>query len=374
MVILKQIQAAMLSMALATSVATAKTPQSAAPASEPTQDLQQLVAPIALYPDALVGQILAGATYPTQVVDAARWIRDNPDLKGQQLAAEVDKQPWDPSIKALTQFPSVLDNMNQNLSWTSALGDAYFNDPQNVISAIQALRADAEKAGTLKSTPEQTVTTQGQTIAIQPSNPEVVYVPQYSPATVYGTSIEPYPGYSGWDVAGASLLSFGVGTAIGAAARPWGWGHWGMDWHGGNVNFNRNAYVSRSNAFVNRNAGRYGGAYRGGAYRGNYANRNMAANRAGNLSRSYAGRGQGGQAFANRERQSAAASRGFGQAGQFSRGTSGGAFGGYRQGGAARMDSARGRSSFGGGGRSFSGGGGRSFGGGGRGRGGGGRR
>jgi len=270
----------------------------------------------------------------------------------------------------LTQFPSVLDNMNQNLSWTSALGDAYFNDPQTVMSAIQALRADAERAGTLKSTPEQTVTTQGQTIVIQPSNPEVVYVPEYSPATVYGTSIAPYPGYSGWDVAGAALLSFGVGTAIGAAARPWGWGHWGMDWHGGNVNFNRNAYVSRSNAFVNRNAGRYGGAYRG-----NYAGRNMAANRAGNLSRSYAGRSQTGQAFANRERQSAAASRGFGQAGQFSRGTSGGALGGYRQGGAARMDSARGRSSFGGGGRSFSGGG-RSFGGGrgGGGRGGGGRR
>jgi hypothetical protein len=364
MVILKQIQAAMLSVAIAISAVAAEAPQSAAPPSEPLQDLQQLVAPIALYPDALVGQILAGATYPTQVVDATRWIRDNPDLKGEQLAAEVDKQPWDPSIKALTQFPSVLDNMNQNLSWTSALGDAYFNDPQNVMSAIQALRADAKKAGTLKSTPEQTVTTQGQTIAIQPSNPEVVYVPQYSPATVYGTSIEPYPGYSGWDVAGASLLSFGVGTAIGAAARPWGWGHWGMDWHGGNVNFNRNAYVSRSNAFVNRNAGRYGAAYRG-----NYAGRNMAANRAGNLSRSYAGRSQAGQAFANRDRQSAAASRGFGQAGQFSRGTSSGALGGYRQGGAARMDSARGRSSFGGGGRSF-GGGGRSFGGGGRGGGG----
>src|SRR5215471_4209791 len=372
MVILKQIQAAMLSVALATSVATAKTPQSAAPASVPAQDLQQLVAPIALYPDALVGQILAGATYPTQVVDAARWIRDNPNLKGEQLSAEVDKQPWDPSIKALTQFPSVLDNMNQNLSWTSALGDAYFNDPQNVMRAIQALRADAERAGTLKSTPEQTVTTQGQTIVIQPSNPEVVYVPEYSPATVYGTTIAPYPGYSGWDVAGASLLSFGVGTAIGAAVGGWGWGwgHWGTDWHGGNVNFNRNAYVSHSNAFVNRNAARYGGAYRGGAYGGNYAGRNMAANRADNLSRSYAGRSQTGQAFANRDRQSAAASRGFGQAGQFSRGTSGGALGGgYRQGGAARMDSARGRSSFGGGGRSF-GGGGRSFGGGGRGGGG----
>src|SRR5215469_8162077 len=168
MVILKQMQAIVLSVAIATSAIAAQAPQPAA-SSEPNQDLQQLVAPIALYPDALVGQILAGATYPTQVVDAARWIRDNPGLKGEQLGAEVDKQPWDPSIKALTQFPSVLDNMNQNLSWTSALGDAYFNDPQNVMSAIQALRADAKKAGTLKSTPEQTVTMQGQSIVIQPS-------------------------------------------------------------------------------------------------------------------------------------------------------------------------------------------------------------
>jgi hypothetical protein len=347
MAILKQIQAALLSVAFATSAIAAQAPQPAAPASEPTQDLQQLLAPIALYPDALVGQILAGATYPTQVVDAARWIRDNPNLKGEQLAAEADKQPWDPSIKALTQFSSVLDNMSQNLSWTSALGDAYFNDPQNVMRAIQRLRAEAKKAGALKSTPEQTVTTEGQTIVIQPANPEVVYVPQYSPATVYGTTIAPYPGYSGWDLAAASLLSFGVGTAVGAAVGGWGWGwgHWGMNWGGGTVNFNRNAYVSRSNAFVNRNAGRYG------AYRGNYAGGNVAANRTGNLSRSYAGRNQAGQAFANRDRQSAAASRGFGQAGQFSRGTSSGALGGYRQGGAARMDSARGRSSFGGGGR-----------------------
>jgi Protein of unknown function (DUF3300) len=372
MVILKQIQAVMLSVVVATSAIAAKAPQTSS-AAEPTQDLRQLVAPIALYPDALVGQILAGATYPTQVVDAARWIRDNPGLKGEQLAAEVDKQPWDPSVKALTQFPSVLDNMNQNLSWTSALGDAYFNDPQGVMGAIQALRADAKRSGALTSTPEQTVTTEGQTIVIQPANPEVVYVPQYSPATVYGTTIAPYPGYSGWDVAGASLLSFGLGTAVGAAVGGWGWGHWGMNWHGGTVNFNRNAYVSHSNAFVNRNAGRYG-AYRGGAYGGNYANRNVTANRAGDLSRSYAGRNQAGQAYANRERQSASASRGFGQAGQFSRGTNSGALSGFRQGGTARMDSSRGQASFGGarsagGSRSF-GGGGRSFGGGGRGGGG----
>jgi hypothetical protein len=332
-----------------------------------------LVAPIALYPDALVGQVLAGSTYPTQVVEAGRWVSENANLKGEQLAAEVEKQQWDPSIKALTQFPSVLNNMSQNLSWTSSLGDAYFNDPQGVLSAIQALRADASQAGNLKSTEQQTVTTQGQNITIEPANPEVVYVPQYSPA-VYGTPVESYPGYSGWGVAAASAISFGVGTAIGAAAGGWGWGHWGMNWGGGSVTFNRNNFVSRSNTFANRNYA---------ANRANFANRanagrNLAArpggagnvygNRAGGFAGSNAARTQ---AFSNRERQSAAVSRGFGNAGVASRGASGSAFSGVRQGGSARMDSARGASSFGG---ARMGGGGGGFRGGGGGRGGGGRR
>jgi hypothetical protein len=271
--------------------------------------------------------------------------------------------------------------MSKNLTWTSSLGDAYFNDPDGVMNAVQALRKDATNAGTLKSTPEQTVTTEGQTIIIQPANPEVVYVPDYSPAVVYGTAIEPYPGYSGWEVAAASALTFGAGMFMGAAMSGWGWGwgHWGMDWHGGNVNFNRNAYVSRSNTFANRNtrynqanrAGRVGAANRGAANRGavnrGAAGGNLAARNkpsAGNL-----GRGQAGQGLGNRS--GTAANRGFGQAGQGSRGTRGNTFSGFGQGGSARSSSSRGRSSFGGGGRSF-GGGGRSFGGGG-GRGGGGR-
>src|SRR5262249_53619922 len=146
------------------------------------------------------------------------------------------KQPWDPSIKALTQFPSVLQKMSENLSWTSSLGDAYFNDPEGVMSAIQTLRRDASNAGTLQSTQEQTVTTQGQNVVIEPANPDVVYVPHYSPA-VFGTPVESYPGYSGWGTAAASAISFGVGTAIGAAAGGWGWGHWGMNWGGGSVTY-----------------------------------------------------------------------------------------------------------------------------------------
>jgi hypothetical protein len=394
MVILKQVQAIVISAALTASVIAAQAPaggttQTMATASAaPTPgELKQLAAPIALYPDELVGQVLAGATYPTQVVEAAEFIKQNPNLKGEQLGAAVDKKPWDPSIKGLSQFSTVLDNMAQNLAWTSALGEAYVNDPQALMKAIQALRAEAKNAGNLKSNQQQTVTTEGQTIVIQPANPEVVYVPQYSPAVVYGTSYPAYPGYSGWDTFAASALSFGVGTLVGAAAGGWGWGwgHWGADWHGGNVNFNRNAYVSRSNTFANRNV------------TGNYANRNFSnrnfsnsnlsgrnfaapGNRPGTLP---ANRGAGNfnrsaalnqaNALANREKMSPSASRGFGQAGARSTGTRSNAFSGMRQGGSARFDGARGASSFsGGGGRSFSGGGGRSFGGGG-GRGGGGR-
>jgi hypothetical protein len=111
------------------------------------EELQQLVAPIALYPDALVSQILAGATYPTEVVEADRWVQDNPNLKGKDLANAVDQQPWDPSIKALTQFPSVLANMDKNLSWTSALGEAYANQSEAVMNAVQVMRARAQAAG-----------------------------------------------------------------------------------------------------------------------------------------------------------------------------------------------------------------------------------
>jgi Protein of unknown function (DUF3300) len=377
--ILRQVDAVILSFAIATPALAVPNPQTAnAPAGQnqgtaqappmessvpSPKELQPLVAPIALYPDALIGQILAGATYPTQVVEAERWVQQNSSLKGEKLAAEVDKQPWDPSIKALTQFPSVLQNMSRNLSWTSSLGDAYFNDPDGVMTAIQALRKDATNAGTLKSTPEQTVKTEGQTIVIQPANPEVVYVPQYSPAVVYGTTVEPYPGYSGWEVAGASALSFGAGMFMGAAMSGWGWGwgHWDMDWHGGNVNFNRNAYVSRSNTFANRNT-RYNAANRRAAT-GNVTGRAKptGTNRTG----VGAGGGRTGQGFSGRERLSSGASRGFGQAGQASRGTRGNTFSGLSQGGSARKESLRGSSSFRSGGGGFRGGGG--FGGGRRG-------
>src|SRR2546422_4225849 len=141
--------------------------------------LDQLVAPIALYPDALVAQILGACTYPTEIVEADRWMQEHSGLKGQELAQAVDQQSWDPSIKALTPFPSVLANLDKNLSWASALGDAYVNQQQAVLDAVQEMRGRAQQQGNLTSTSEQTVTDQGPTIVIQPADPEIVYVPTY---------------------------------------------------------------------------------------------------------------------------------------------------------------------------------------------------
>jgi hypothetical protein len=193
-------------------------PAQAAPLT-PTQ-LQQLVAPIALYPDALVAQILAAATYPGQVVEADRWMQQHTGFTGEQLAPEVDQQPWDPSVKALTQIPSVLANMDKNLSWTSALGDASINQPQDVMQAIQVMRQRAQQAGNLQTTPQQQVAQRGQTIVIEPADPQVVYVPQYDPSAVYGAPVIAWPGwvwYPGLYVPGCSRRVsryFAAGTPV----------------------------------------------------------------------------------------------------------------------------------------------------------------
>src|ERR1700694_2124079 len=221
---------------------------SASPVKPSPEELQQLVAPIALYPDALVAQILAAATYPTQIVEADRWMQRHSNLKGQELAKEVDKQDWDPSVKALAQFPSVLENMDKNLSWTSSLGEAYINQPQDVTDAVQTLRQQARNAGHLNSSEQEKVTTQGNTIVIEPANPEVVYVPAYDPWLVYGPSVAFYPGWVG--VPGVFAvgpgIAFDVGIGIGVfAGFGWGWHHWGADWHGHNVSYNHATYISR---------------------------------------------------------------------------------------------------------------------------------
>ena len=173
----------------------AQVPPQAAQAPPYTQqtpeEMQQLVAPIALYPDSLVAQILAASTFPEQVVEADRWVQAHPDLKGDDLGKAVDQQPWDPSVKALTAFPSVLGNMDKNLSWASSLGDAYYNQQQEVMDAVQVMRRRAQEAGNLKTTPQQTVTEQGSETTIAPASPDIVYVPAYDPWSVYGGPIGP---------------------------------------------------------------------------------------------------------------------------------------------------------------------------------------
>jgi uncharacterized membrane protein YgcG len=331
----------------------AQSPQAPPYTQQTPEQLQQLVAPIALYPDSLVAQVLAASTFPAEIVEADRWLQANPDLKGDALAQAVDQQSWDPSVKALTAFPSVLGNMDKNISWTSSLGDAYYNQEQNVMDAIQVMRQKAQEAGNLKDTPQQTVQTQGSTIVIQPAAPDVVYVPAYDPWLIYGYPVAAWPGwypYPGIWYGGPSLF-WGVGFGIGFyGGYGWGWGHWGVGWGGRTVIYNNNRYYSRSNTFYNRN-----NYYRAGGERGVANNVNRAPanvyNHPGGRDTPFHGNTQ--------------AARGFDQAhGQT--GTRSSGFSGYDHGGEARSYSSRGSASFGGGGGgSHGGGGGGSHGGGG---------
>jgi hypothetical protein len=204
------------------------------------EELEQMVAPIALYPDSLLTQILMASTYPLEIVQAARWAKQNENLKGDGLAIELEKQNWDPSVKSLVNFPQILQMMNEKLDWTAKLGDAFLAQQKDVMDSVQKLRKKAQAEGNLKTTKEQTVVVQKetQTIIIEPANPQVVYVPAYNPTVVYGTWAYPaypppppyyYPGYT----AGAFLTGVAVGAAWGYA-----WGH--SDWNHGDVNVNVN--------------------------------------------------------------------------------------------------------------------------------------
>jgi hypothetical protein len=257
-------------------------------APQSASQLQALVAPIALYPDALVAQVLAASTFPDQVAVAEYWMQQNKNLTGTALMQAVDKQSWDPSVKALTQFPSVLDNLSKNLSWTSSLGEAYHDQSADVMTAIQTLRAQAKDKGNLKSTSQITVVQQSpQTIVIQSANPQVVYVPQYNPAVIYGY---PYvvpsyvaPVYSTGDMVAASMLSFGAGIAVGAMMSGgccgWGYSSWNCGWHGTAVIYHGGGYYGNS-------------AWHGGYYNGGYHNSygyNNAYNHSGNNYNNYHG-------------------------------------------------------------------------------------
>jgi hypothetical protein len=229
------------------------------PAPLSTDQLNSLVAPIALYPDALVAQVLAAAANPDQVAYADDWLAQNRNLTGQALAQAVDQQSWDPSVQALTQFPSVLDNLAHNLSWTSSLGQAFADQQADVMAAVQAMRAKAQAAGTLQSNSQITVTQSApSTIVIQPANPQVVYVPQYNPAVVYGAPIV-VPYYVAPPLPVASVgIYFGAPITIGAwfggggwgGGFGWGWHAWGLHWGccggGGSTTiiYNHNTYIN----------------------------------------------------------------------------------------------------------------------------------
>ncbi|MBB5391503.1 MULTISPECIES: DUF3300 domain-containing protein [unclassified Herbaspirillum] len=277
------------------------------PYTPPTADqLSQMVAPIALFPDKLVAQVLAGATYPDQIASANQWLAQNPSLKGAALQDAANRQPWDVSVKSLTAFPSVLNQMAGNIQWTTALGEAYVNDPGDVMNAIQAMRLRAQQSGNLKTSQHLKITSVAraappdyasapgeppvyagpavippppQTIVIEPAQPDVVYVPSYNPAVVYGGAVPAYPGYvyhppvySTGDVVATGVLSFGVGILVGAVIsnHDWGWHSWGMNWggpgSGGGPNYgggpgggwhrpavvyNNTTYVSKSTTVIN---------------------------------------------------------------------------------------------------------------------------
>jgi len=390
--------------------------QSPAPAAEtakpiPAEQLDSLVAPIALYPDPLLAQVLVASTYPLELVQLQQWMAKHKDLKDKALADAVQKEKWDASIQAMAALPDVVKQLADNVKWTAELGDAFLAQQSGVMDAVQRMRAKAQSAGHLKSNEQMKVETKvvesKTVVVIEQANPQVVYVPSYDPVVVWGAApVYAYPPVyyppAGYYAAGVAL-SFGVGLAMGAA---WG-GGWGYNsgWGGNNnININNNNnFVKNSNRTGDIGSGNRGGGNRGGnstwqhnpSHRGGapYGDRSTAnkfggtargdsagarqagaTQRAGSSANSFAGNRGGAGGAGVGDRQSAGGGNRGGSRGSDSIGsrqTSGGAassrggsaFGGSGGGGAsARSSSSRGSSSFGGGG---GGGGGRSRGGGG---------
>ncbi|HEX5226945.1 MAG TPA: DUF3300 domain-containing protein [Bryobacteraceae bacterium] len=268
----RQLTAVLLSVAL---IPTAQIKLSAQPPSAyvglNADQLDQLVAPIALYPDSLVASVLTASTYPDQIGEANAWLVQNMNLAPDQRAAAADAQPWDPSVKALIPFPQVLDTLARNSAWTSQLGNAYFNQPGDVENAVQAMRLQAQQSGRLVTTPQERVIENDGIIEIAPVNPAVVYVPYYNPWAVWGGFVTPWPGwYAVAPPPGIVIgvgVAFGVGIGIGLYAHyGWGFHAWRPAWGGGGVVYGGRPYVSRSVTVINH--GDFGGHDRGVFERG----------------------------------------------------------------------------------------------------------
>ena len=258
------------------------------PPSFSKEQIDQMVAPIALYPDSLLSQILMAATYPADVAEAAKWSKANPKASGEEAVKSVESQSWDPSVKALVAFPQVLNMMGDKPDWVQNLGDAFLASSKDVLDSAQRLRAQAKQAGNLESTQQQKIVVEAspeqpatQVIKIEPADPQVVYVPSYNPTVVYGTW--PYPAYPPYyyppppayypGYALASGVAFGVGVGITAAL----WSD--CDWGGGDVDIdvdryneiNRNTQIDRSKTKFEHNAGnRRGVPYRDSKSRQQY--------------------------------------------------------------------------------------------------------
>jgi hypothetical protein len=353
------------------------------------EELDQLLAPIALYPDSLLTQILMASTYPLEIVQADRWVKQNKDLKGDALTAALEKQNWDPSVKSLVNFPQVLAMMSEKLEWTQKLGDAFLAQQKEVMDTVQSLRLKAYEQGNLKTTKEQKVIVQEKVIIIESASPEVVYVPVYNPTVVYGVWAYPaYPPYYYYPpgYVYATPYAFAAGVAVGVA---WGyaWGH--SDWGHGDVDINvaRNTNINNKidrDKYRNdlKDRGQIGEGGRG-KWQHDASHRKGASYRdqgtaqkynrgtspeAGKAREAYRGRAEQGRQDISRGGGDRASSRpadrgGFEQGGRES------AFGGGQRGSDVRQQSDRGRSSResmgsrGGGGFSGRGGGGRGGGG-----------
>src|SRR6201981_2145603 len=223
----------------------------------PPDQLDSLVAPIALYPDALLAQILAASTYPLEIIQLQQWLTNHKNLKDKALADAVAKESWDPSIQAMAALPDVVNRLANDIKWTTDLGNAFLAQQSDVMDSVQRMRKKAQDKGTLKTTEQQKVETKvvesKQVIVIEQANPEVVYVPSYNPVVVYGPPVYPYYPlyYPGWGYYATGMaISFGIGVMMGAFWSG-GWG-WGCGW-GGN-----NGYINRNNNF-NRNTSIGGG-------------------------------------------------------------------------------------------------------------------
>src|SRR5262245_20937737 len=256
----------------------------AAPAAKPAskEQLEQLLSPIALYPDSLLSQVLMAATYPADVAEAAKWSKENKDQKGDAAVKMIQDKPWDPSVQSLVAFPQILQVMGDQPDWVQKLGDAFLASSKDVLDAVQRLRTKAQSAGNLKSNEQQKVVveqepqTQQTVIKIEPTQPETVYVPAYNPQVVYGTW--PYPSYPPYyyppppyyypGAALASGIAFGIGVA--AVGAIWG----GCNWGGGNVNINVNKYNSiNTNRQINNSNFQHNSTNRRGVPYGDQASR-----------------------------------------------------------------------------------------------------